>query len=286
MAAAERRFAAMGGEAQVIVVGAGAATATRRAEARVRELESRWSRFLPDSDLARCNDGSGTVVAVHPDTILLVRTLVAAWHLSGGTCDATVRPGAGPAPGPTSIAVDRSSRTVALPVGTRLDPGAVGKGLAADVVLTELLGAGAEGALVSLGGDLRAAGTPPDGIAWTVDIEHPANRDAIVARLRAGAFGVATSTPGTRTLDGPDGPVPHLLDPTTGSPVATDVASATVVAGEAWVAEALATAAVSGGSVRGPVFVERAGAGCLVVRDDGRALASGLDPFLTEVLAA
>jgi len=60
--------------------------------------------------------------------------------------------------------------TVRLPAGTGFDAGGIGKGLAADLVTTEAIAAGADGICVNLGGDLRVAGTGPDG-AWTVGIE-------------------------------------------------------------------------------------------------------------------
>jgi thiamine biosynthesis lipoprotein len=48
-----------------------------------------------------------------------------------------------------------------VPVGVTLDPGGIGKGLAADLTACLLTDSGACGALVNLGGDLRAVGRPP-----------------------------------------------------------------------------------------------------------------------------
>ena len=46
---------------------------------------------------------------------------------------------------------------VALPVGTGFDPGGIGKGLAADIVVDELVAEGAAGMCINLGGDVRRA---------------------------------------------------------------------------------------------------------------------------------
>src|SRR5205814_4638480 len=92
---------------------------------------------------------------------------------------------------------------VRLPAGVGFDPGGIGKGLAADLVVAEALAAGAAGACVNLGGDLRVAGEPPDdpstdspptgSAAWTVAVEHPASTDPLaLLGLHDGA--AATST--------------------------------------------------------------------------------------------
>ena len=59
-----------------------------------------------------------------------------------------------------------------LPPGVGFDPGGIGKGLAADLVVDLLLDGGAAGACVDLGGDGRMAGEPPTG-GWRVGIGNP-----------------------------------------------------------------------------------------------------------------
>ena len=54
--------------------------------------------------------------------------------------------------------------TVALADGVQLDPGAIGKGLAADIVAEELLGGGAASARVVVGGDVRVTGPSSVGV--------------------------------------------------------------------------------------------------------------------------
>jgi thiamine biosynthesis lipoprotein len=72
----------------------------------------------------------------------------------------------------------------------------------------------------------------------------------------------------------------HLLDPRTGLPAASGVASVTVIAGDAWRAEVLAKAAFLAGPVDGGALVTDAGATGLVVTDDGDVLElDGLDAF-------
>ena len=83
--AAEARFRAMGSDAHVVVVGdAGLLDVARR---RVDDLEQRWSRFLPDSEISRLNRGRGAPLRVSRETIELVRRAVDGWQRTGGRFD-------------------------------------------------------------------------------------------------------------------------------------------------------------------------------------------------------
>jgi thiamine biosynthesis lipoprotein len=61
----------------------------------------------------------------------------------------------------------------------------------------------------------------------------------------------------------------HLIDPRTGSPVDSGLASVTVVAPEAWQAEILAKAAFIAGRDAADVIADAPGATGLLVHDDG-----------------
>jgi thiamine biosynthesis lipoprotein len=230
--------------------------------ARVDQLEQLWSRFLPDSDISRCNETRGLQVFVHADTRRLVRHGLRANALTAGTFDPTVldalvaagydrtfeeiapSPERGheptAAPGCTGIEIDDDLGSVTLPLGTGFDPGAIGKGLAADLVATELIDAGATEAFVCIGGDIRTAGSPADADGWAVDI-HGAGASDVVATVALPAVGLATSTDARRRwlVGGEDRH--HVIDPRTGRPADGAATLVTTIAGEAWWAEALAT---------------------------------------------
>jgi thiamine biosynthesis lipoprotein len=250
------RFRAMGSACHVIVVG-GPAAALASARDRIRDLDERWSRFRSTSEVTRLTEQAGTAVKVSAETRLLVERAIEAWRASGGAFDPTLlgavlRAGytrsldLGPITargtstlltGCTDIVVD--GEEVCLPPGTGFDPGGVGKGLCADLVVDELLAAGAEGACVNMGGDLRVAGTAPDGRAWTVAVEHPWRRPPL-ALLGLDAGAVATSTTLRRAWSVDGQALHHLIDPATDQPSTSDLTLATVVTGEAWMAEVLA----------------------------------------------
>jgi thiamine biosynthesis lipoprotein len=210
------------------------------------------------------------------------------WRLTGGLFDPTVlgdviRAGydrsfelleqdAGPGAstmrrGAADVTVDPHG-LVWFPRGVGFDPGGVGKGLAADLLTEELLDAGAAGALVNVGGDLRVAGESPTGLGWCIDVEGPLD-PAPIARVGLRDGGVATSSRVRRRWKNDGVARHHLIDPRTGAPSATDAPAVTVVAAEAWQAEVLAKAAFVAGAKAGLDLVASLGAAALTVRADG-----------------
>src|ERR1700730_5073026 len=85
----ELRFRVMGSDAHLIVVG-GPAGLLSGAQARLAELESRWSRFIDTSEVTELTRRAGAWVTVSEDTHLLVRRAVDARWLTGGAFDPTV----------------------------------------------------------------------------------------------------------------------------------------------------------------------------------------------------
>jgi thiamine biosynthesis lipoprotein len=285
--AAEARFAAMGSDAHVVVVGP--TVLLDRARRRIEDLERLWSRFRDDSEVSRLTQAAGRPIEVSPETLELVVRSTQAWRLSGGLFDPTVlgdvvRAGydrsfdrlAGTERTDSALItgcsdIEIRGRQVRLPAGTGFDPGGIGKGLAADIVAREMLAAGARGICVNLGGDARVAGQPPRGEAWTVAIEHPwLPWPMSHVGLHDGA--VATSTTLLRRWWTPDGERHHLIDPRTGEPSDTDLTLASVVAGDAWLAEVLAKTVLLRGSLRAFDLVDGTGAEALAVGRGARVL--------------
>ncbi len=167
-----------------------------------------------------------------------------------------------------------------LPLGTGFDPGGIGKGLAADLVTEELLAAGAVGACLNLGGDVRVRGQGPDQGSWTVAVEHPA-APMPIARIGLLDGAVATSTTLKRrwVVDGETRH--HLIDPGTGRPSDSDLTLVAAVAGNGWVAEILAKAVLLRGSAHPFDLIGGMEAEALAVDATGRIQASdGLHRFL------
>ena len=116
--------------------------------------------------------------------------------------------------------------------------------------------------------------------AWTVSVDHP-RRDVPLVRLGLRDGAVATSTTLRRrwTLDGVVRH--HLIDPRSGLPSDTDLELATVVAAEAWIAEALTKAVLLRGSEVAVRRDRRHAAEALAVDGNGRVHSTpGLAAYL------
>jgi thiamine biosynthesis lipoprotein len=290
VAPAELLFRAMGSDVHVLVNGP--AGLLQVARDRIEELERRWSRFRPDSEISRLNALAGSPMAVSAETLGLVGRALEGARVTGGRYDPTVlgdvlragydrtfealgdaseRGGAGGSalgPGWAGVVVDPAGSSVTLPAGVGLDPGGIGKGYAADLVVEEVRAAGAAGVCANLGGDLRAEGRAPGGGSWVVVIEHPL-RPGPAATVTLDRGAVATSSRVRRAWGPAADRRHHLIDPATGAPADTGLAAVTVLAARGWQAEVLAKAAFLGGLDRGRALLTVAGADGLLVDDHG-----------------
>lgn len=310
MPSAQRHFRAMGTDCHVLVdapAGTPDVLVSELLDAAVQRvglLESSWSRFRPDSDLSRLNAAAGSgPVPVPGDLLLLVERMMTAWRDSSGLFDPTVLPsitalgydedfaavmgrpatsvaaalpvaGLAPAPGMAGILLDSGQATVSLPAGVGIDPGAIGKGLAADVIVSELTEAGASAVLVNLGGDVSFAGALPDGSPWCIGIQderHPAGSKRLLTLLEfdhaVERAAVATST--TLKRRWAQGRRHHVIDPRTGTIADGDLLQASVVAAEAWWAEAAATTALLMPSVDAVHWLSERGLTAYLLTADG-----------------
>ena len=234
------------------------------AQQRIEDLESKWSRFRDTSDISRLNRAGGAPVVVSSDTVRLLRRCVQAWHQTSGAFDPTVHDAMvscgydrdfsritngtgdctrtpGRAPGLSGVVIDAEHRVVSLPRGVRVDPGAIGKGLAADVVCRELRARGRTGACVNLGGDLRVSGRPPNGERWSVSVEDPLDASRELMRVGLDDAAVATSSRLRRVWQRGEERFHHVIDPRTGRPAGIHTAAVTVIARSGWWAEVTAT---------------------------------------------
>ena len=97
------------------------------------------------------------------------------------------------------------------------------------------------GAIVDLGGDIAAWGSPPDRGPWRIAIADPRSDGTTLGVLQLEQGGVATSGRNARRF-GPAGSLHHLIDPDTGAPASRGPLAVTVVAPDPAEAEGHATA--------------------------------------------
>ncbi len=160
-----------------------------------------------------------------------------------------------------------------------VDLGAVGKGLAADLLASALIEKGEEG-LVAVGGSIGAVGRK-NGELWCVGVRDPfsSSQSATLGTLSFSDAFVSTSGSYEKTFEENGKRYHHILDPKTGMPVAGELVSVTVIAESGILSDALSTALFAIGMEEGRVLCSRYGAEALFVTSTGEMYAT--DGFLS-----
>jgi thiamine biosynthesis lipoprotein len=177
------------------------------------------------------------------------------------------------------IELDDVQHTVCINRPLALDLGAVAKGLAIDLASREL--DAFPHFAIDAGGDQFFRGHNAHDEPWSVGIRHPRERDRTITTLRVTNRAVCTSGDYERVLPSPgaDGTsVHHLRDARTGAS-AYALASVTVLAPTAMVADALATAAFALGPNDGSALLARHGVDALLITPELECLTVGSLPY-------
>jgi thiamine biosynthesis lipoprotein len=256
-----------------------AAAAIDRAFGWFHEIEARCTRFDPRSELMQLTTRAGAQVqasAILYEAVQFALTLAAE---SDGAFDPTVghrmesrgfnrehRTGEIVRSAITpdddisyrDVQLDPDRRTITLLRPLILDLGAVAKGLAVDAAAREL--EPFRDFAIDAGGDLYLGGSNSHGAPWCIGIRHPRRDNELIDSLRVSNQAVCTSgdyerqpSEGNHILDGRNRESTH------------GVASATVVAPGAMLADGLATAAFVLGPEAGIQLLNRLGVGGLIV---------------------
>jgi thiamine biosynthesis lipoprotein len=223
-------------------------------------FENSFSRTREGSDIYRINTSGGAPTEVCEETAFLINQARIFSELSGGLFDITIgavsslwdfKEGIIPdeavlAEAVTHVdfrAIEVSDTTVTLTdPAACLDLGGIAKGYAADEMARMLREARCESALINLGGNIYALGLRPDASPWSVGIQDPLQeRGALKAVVPACDLSVVTSGPYERSFERDGVRYHHILDPRTGYPVQTDLASTTIISERSVEGDALTT---------------------------------------------
>jgi FAD:protein FMN transferase len=263
----------------------------------VSAIDRACSRFRPDSELAYLQACAGCTVEV---SALLFEALDVAYSVAArthGAVDPTVgnavealgydrdfdqiqsRPlrmaDPGPAPGFRHLHLDHAQKTARIPQDVHLDLGSSAKALATDRAAAHIARELRTGTLVSIGGDIAVAGTPPpEGWAIGISVDsatRPDDVDQVVA-IRHG--GLASSSTEVRAWQMGSAQVHHIVDPATGRSSSPYWRLVSAVGATCVDANALSTAAV----VWGDQALERLrpfGQAVRLLRQDGEVIVLG-----------
>ncbi len=267
------------------------------AEAEVRRIEARYSRYSGDSELTRINAvaATGGVVDIDAETAGLVAYAKACFAKSGGAFDITSGLLRTVWDFSASHLPDQSSIDAVLPFirldnvalvdrqihfhqpGIELDFGGLGKEYAADRAAEVCADLGARHGFVDLGGDIRVIGPQPDGLPWRIGIRDPREADRLVAEIALPNGALATSGDYERFIEVDGRRYCHILDPRTGWPV-QGLSSVTVISDRCLVAGSLSTAAMLKGR-GGAAWLQDLAVRHIVIDEDGNFY--GTEPPLT-----
>lgn len=254
---------------------------------RLADIDRGMSPFRPDSEITRFNGAAAGAMPVGPDVATVVREALAIARLSGGAFDPTVGPlvgryGFGPMRGArigdfTGLALEGTD-LVKSRAGLSLDLCGIAKGYALDALADLLRAAGHTDYLIDIGGELLAAGHGPQGGPWHLGIADPL-RGGVHSTIAASGLALATSGDAINAYEVGGRRYSHTIDPHSGEPVVSDIASASVVHASAMSADGLATAMIVLGVERGLDLANAMNLPVLYLRRDG---AGGVVPAMSD----
>lgn len=253
---------------------------------RLEQINASMSVYRPESELSRFNAlPPGDSMHISEDLEHVIRVSLQVHAQTRGAFDPTIKPlldlwGFGPRAAtpetwhpPAENTVLHVLASVGLPLidasipgrlgkidpNVQLDLGGVAKGFAVDALSEVLEGRGIRDYLVDIGGDVRVSGRNAEGGPWRVGVGRPVRDhewEGVLLVLRPGRGAVLTSGDYQQFFEHDGHFFSHVLDPRTGRPVANTVASVTVLAESAVLADALATGLMVLGLEKGLELVE------------------------------
>jgi thiamine biosynthesis lipoprotein len=268
-------------------------------------VNAKMSNWDPNSEVSTFSASDSTdPVAVSDEFALVIDAANDVHDKSGGTFDVTLGPlielwGFGPRkpedPVPSDadiqtalgsvgqsrlLKLDRDAGTLSKSdAGVGINLSAIAKGYGIDAVAETLRDAGIENYMVEIGGDLVTMGQNDKGEAWRIGIEKPeTGAQAIQLIVQLDDLGMATSGDYKNFFEQDGVRYSHIIDPTTGRPITHRTTSVTVLAENAMMADAWATAMLALGQEKGLKLAEEHK---LAVYFISRDVTGGDDAYIT-----
>lgn len=305
-------FYAMDTVMDLAAYGDGAKAALSAAQTQIETLESLLSRTKTDSEVSAINTAGGAAVSVAPSVAQLLSAAVEYSAATDGAFDITIAPVVSawgfttdsyqvPAQEDLNAllplvdykqvkvwnAADGAGDQVSLGAGQSIDLGGIAKGYASDTVEGIFRENGVDSGMISLGGNVYVRGSKPDGSAWRVAVQDPADSQSYVGVLSLTDAFAVTSGGYQRYFEQDGKRYHHIIDPSTGYPAESGLTSVTIVAaansdagsntitpGAGTMCDAFSTALFVMGADKAAAFW-RSGAydfDMVLVTDDGRVL--------------
>jgi len=249
----------------------------------IKRIENLLSYYRDNSEVSRLNKQGR--LEVSPETLFVIKKAGEFWQATQGAFDVTVAPllelwgfSGGNYRVPDDIKIKETLELIGFDKvrisgniiefkteGMKIGLGAIAKGYAVDCAARKLKLAGIKSALINAGGDIYCLGDK-GGLPWRVAINPAPSTGERRLRVRRGGIAgylelkdkaVATSGNYEQYFSVGDTRYCHILDPRTGRPADTDIASVTVIADDCLTADALATSIFVLGKEKGRELAER-----------------------------
>ncbi len=226
------------------------------------QLEEQFSATRSGSEVSLLNEIAPQWQRLSPEVAEVLCFSLKMYDVTEGAFDATIYPltkawgftlNQQQVPSPETIEtilplVDSSvvefreeTQEARLEEGMELDFGGITKGYAGDMLAEKLRDDGYSSALISLGGNIYALGKKTDGALWNIGIQNPYGGGAIVS-VQVEDKAVVTSGGYQRYFTEGEEIYWHILNPDTGYPAKTGLASVTIVSDSAMYGDCLSTA--------------------------------------------
>lgn len=229
-------------------------------ESMIRSLEAEMSVTNPASEIAAINEnGYGKVTG---DTSNLISAALSLCQRTDGALDISVYPivrawgfttsnyqvpddasiqALLPLVDYTQIDYQQDSGDIHLPDGMEIDLGSVAKGYAGQKAADFLKENGVTSGLLSLGGNIQAIGSKPDGSPWKIGIQDPFQNESPMMVLSVTDKSVVTSGGYERYFQQDGKTYWHIMDPSTGYPAENGLVSVTIVGTDGMLCDGLST---------------------------------------------
>ncbi len=253
----EKTYIAMGTVINSKISGKDAEAVTAEIEETIIGIEESYLSWrVKDSDIWRVNQNAGSDVYVSRETASWIGRALDIGVDSDGAFDITIGKisqlwniGSGEEVVPSKAEIDNllsdvgyknvfvNSTSVKIDKGQSIDLGAIGKGIACDVIKDILDKYDIKDAVVSVGGSVLIYGSEA-----TVGIVDPNNSSSHMATVEVDGQCISTSGDYERFFEADGKKYHHILDPKDGYPADGDLRSVTVICDSGLDSDALSTA--------------------------------------------
>lgn len=243
--------------------------------AEIARIENLLSKYKEESEISQLNKLG--VINASPETFFVIKKAKEFWQASEGAFDISVgaltelwkiaiKDGILPAQekiaqalkltGSDKIILQEEKNMVKFGVsGMKLDLGAIAKGYAVDSAVEKLKKAGINNCLINAGGDIYCLGEKFNE-PWNIAVQDP-RKKGFLAFLELKDKAIATSGDYEQYFVKGSRRYAHIIDPKTGYPAGSGVASVTVISKDCLTADALATAIFVLGKEKAGIITKR-----------------------------